>query len=95
MDPIRVPENPDPLPRGESVFIPFEGFNPRVENGQGKADFNLAIDLPPKSTIHEAKTYVMNNRALASRVIEYREYSIEEIQNDPAVYGYLTVWEGR
>lgn len=93
MDPIRISPTADPLPRGPSYFIPFEGTNPRIESDQGKADFELAVDLPPQATLHEARVYIMNNRELAGRIIEYREYSMIEIQNDPVVYAYLTKWK--
>jgi hypothetical protein len=93
MDPVRIPESPDPRPVGDSLFIPFEGFDPRVEQGHGTADFNLAVEIPPQKTIHEAKLYLFNTPELVGRIIEYREYGIAEIQKDVAVYAYLTSWK--
>lgn len=89
MDPIRVLNRPDPLPRGPSQFIPFEGFNERIENGVGKADFQLAVDLPPMPTIDAARFNLMNNLLLASRIIEYREFSNKEIQASPVLMQYM------
>ncbi len=94
MDPIRVSVTADPLPRGRSVFIPFEGFNARVVAGQGIADFKLALDLPPLPTIHHARLYMMNNRTLASRIIEYREFGESEITKDPKLMQYMSLHKG-
>lgn len=88
---ISPANRPDPKPVGNSLFIPFEGFNPRVENGQGKASFRLAVDLSPLPDIHAARLVVMNNPALASRIIEYREYSSAEIQSNPEIRAYVAM----
>lgn len=94
MDPIRISESPDPLPRGSSLFLPFEGFNARVEAGQGKADFTLALDLPPMKTIQHARLYLMNNRALATRIIEYREFGEDEVKRNSQFMQYLGLHKG-
>lgn len=75
MDPIRVPLAVDPLPRGASYFIPFECFNIQKT---GESESRIALDLPPMRTLHEAKTYLMNNQSLAGRAIDYREYGRDE-----------------
>ncbi len=94
MDPIRVSHRPDPLPRGPSVFLPFEGFNARVVKGQGVADFKLALDLPPMKTIHHARIYMMNNHTLARRIIEYREFGEGEITKSPEFMRYMSLHKG-
>jgi hypothetical protein len=91
---IRIDTSPDPLPRGPSLFLPFEGSNARIENGQGKADFKLALDLPPMKTIHHARIYMMNNRALATRIIEYREFGESEVKSNPEFMRYLGLHRG-
>jgi len=92
MDPIRVPESDDPLPRGESVFIPYECYNIK-ENGS--FDSKIALDLPPMKTIHHARIYLMNNRDLAGkRAIDYREYSADEIKKDRDLMIYLGLHKG-
>lgn len=99
MDPVYIAPNPDANPVGRSVFIPFEGFNPRIHvfasgHRQGQADFKLAADLPPMNTIHDAKLYIMNNRFIGHRIIEYREYSYEELARMPELLAYLRKHEG-
>lgn len=91
MDPVRVPEAPDPLPRGPSLFIPFEAYN--FTEG-GKYDQKLATDLPPQKTWHEAKTFIANAR-LTNRRLSYIEYSHSEILKDPTLMSYLGIWKGR
>jgi hypothetical protein len=94
VDPIRVSQSPDPLPRGPSVFLPFEGFNARVVAGKGIAEFKLALDLPPMRTIHHARIYMMNNPALARRIIEYREFAEKEITSSPKFMQYMGLHKG-
>lgn len=91
MDPVRVPETPDPLPRGSSLFIPFDCFNIQPN---GSSDQRIALDLPPKKTHHEAKIYVTNVR-LMGRAINYTEYSDAEILKSPQLMNYLALWKGR
>lgn len=88
-DPIKLPEiHVDSSYRG-GVFIPFEGSNPRVVNGKGTADFTLAIDLPPFQSQEAVRVYVIGNPLLSGRIIEYREYSYEEIEKIPELTNYL------
>lgn len=95
MDPVRISPTVDPLPRGKSVFIPFEGHNARVVNEQGIADFRIALDLPPLPSIHHARLYIANNRSLANRIIEYREYSEKEITKSIELMQYMSLHEGK
>ena len=94
MDKIRVPLTADPLPRGRSYFIPFEGSNARVVKGQGIADFKVALDLPPMRSIQHARLYLMNNRSLATRIIEYREYGEDEIKKSLELMNYMKLHKG-
>lgn len=92
MDPIRISESPDPLPRGPSLFIPFECFNIKPD---GSHDSKLALDLPPMKTIQHARIYLMNNRALAGqRAIDYREFAESEVKKDPKLMMYLGLHKG-
>jgi hypothetical protein len=92
MDPIRIPESPDPLPVGDSVFIPYECYN---IHPNGTHDSKLALDLPPMKTLHHARIYLMNNRALAGkRAIDYREFSKREILGSPELMQYLGLHKG-
>jgi hypothetical protein len=92
MDPIRVSESPDPLPRGRSVFIPFDCYNIQPD---GSHDSKLALDLPPMKTIQLARMYLMNNRALAGkRAIDYREFGEDEIKKSLELMYYLTLHRG-
>lgn len=92
MDPIRVSESPDPLPRGPSVFIPFDCYNICPN---GTHDSKIALDLPPMRTIHHARIYLMNNRDLAGkRAIDYREFAENEIKKDPELMKYLGLHKG-
>lgn len=91
MDPIRVPESPDPLPRGDSVFIPFECYNIKTD---GSSDSKIAFDLPPLKTIHLARLYLMNNRKLAGRAIDYREFGVDEIKRDRELMHYMGFHKG-
>lgn len=92
MDPIRISESPDPLPRGPSIFIPFDCFNIKPD---GSSDSRLALDLPPLRTIQLARTYLLNNRALAGkRAIDYREFAESEVKKDPALMMYLGLHKG-
>lgn len=92
MDPIRVPQSADPLPRGPSVFIPFDCFNIKKD---GTFDSKLAHDLPPMRTIHHARIYLMNNRDLAGkRAIDYREFSEDEIKKNLELMHYLGLHKG-
>lgn len=91
MDPVRISEAPDPLPRGSSLFIPFECYNIQ-RNGEHAQ--KLARDLPPKKTHHEAKVFITNQRLLG-RAINYVEYSEEEIKKDIDLMHYMGLWKGR
>ncbi len=92
MDPIRIPEGIDPLPRGESVFIPFDCYNIKAD---GAFDSKLALDLPPLKTIHHVRIYLMNNHALAGkRAIDYREFGADEIKKSPELMKYLGLHKG-
>jgi hypothetical protein len=92
VDPIRVPKSFDPLPVGESVFIPFECFNIGLD---GSYSSKLAHDLPPMKTMHHARIYLMNNRALAGkRAIEYREFSEDEIKQSHDLMLYIGLHKG-
>lgn len=82
MDPVRIPGLSE-KPTGLHKFIPFEGFNPRIENGKGTADFKITTDLPAFELKEEIHLYLMNHPNLHGRVIEYREYTIEEINTIP------------
>lgn len=89
--PIRIDNSPDPLPRGPSIFIPFESFNIGKD---GSSSSKIAIDLPPMKTIQHARLYIMNNRALATRAIDYREYSEAEAKKSPDIMKYLGLHKG-
>lgn len=89
--PIRIDNSPDPLPRGPSLFIPFENTNIRKD---GSSDSKIAIDLPPMKTIHHARLYIMNNRALATRAIDYREYTEAEVKRSIEIMQYLGLHKG-
>lgn len=92
MDPIRIPESPDPLPRGPSVFIPFDCYDIKPD---GSFKSKLAHDLPPQRTIQHARIYLMNNRALAGkRAIDYREFSEDEIKKDRTLMMYMGLHKG-
>lgn len=91
MDPVRISESPDSLPRGPSLFIPFECFNIKAN---GAHDQRLALDLPPKKTHHEAKIFVTNAR-MVGRAINYTEYSNAEIVKNAELMSYLGIWKGR
>lgn len=91
MDKVRVSPTSDPLPRGPSVFIPFECYNIQPD---GSSDSKIAIDLPPMKTIHMARMYILNNRALANRAIDYREYSEKEIKASVQLMTYFNFYKG-
>lgn len=92
MDPIRISESPDPLPRGPSIFIPFDCINIKPD---GSHDSRLALDLPPMRTIHHARIYLMNNRDLAGkRAIDYREFSETEVKANSILMDYLGLHKG-
>lgn len=91
MDPVRIPETPDPLPRGPSLFIPFDAFNFRED---GTYDQRLASDLPPQKTHQAAKSFVANSR-ITDRKFSYIEYSNAEIVKNPTLMSYLGIWKGR
>lgn len=91
MDPVRIPETPDPLPRGSSVFIPFECFNIQTN---GQHDKKLALDLPPKRTMHEARIYIANER-LIGRSITFLEFSDSEIKKSIELMNYFGLWKGK
>jgi hypothetical protein len=88
--PIVPEKNPDPKPVGSSLFIPFEGFNPRTnKDGQGEADFRIALDIPPQTDIHSAKVFMMNDPICQNRIIEFREYSEKEVKSDALIQAYI------
>lgn len=94
MDPIIIPESPDRLPVGTSIFIPFEGFNARIHTfasgyKQGQADFKIAIDLPPQDTIQKARLFIANDLRCTGRIIEFREYSYADISHNKEILEYL------
>lgn len=46
-------------------------------------------------TIHHARIYLMNNRALAGkRAIDYREFAESEIKKDPKLMNYMGLHKG-
>lgn len=91
MDPVRIPETPDPLPRGPSLFIPYDCFNIQKN---GKHDTKLALDLPPQKTHHEAKVFITSQRLLG-RAVNYVEYSVTEIMHNEEILRYMGLWKGR
>lgn len=92
MDPIRISQSSDPLPRGRSIFIPFDCFNIKPD---GSHDSKLALDLPPMRTIHHARIYLMNNRALAGkRAIDYREFAESEVKKNQELMKYMGLHKG-
>ena len=86
--PIRIDDSPDPLPRGLSIFIPYEAFNIRKD---GSSDSEIALDLPPMKTIQQARLYIMNNHLLASRAISYTEYGVDEAKKRKEIVSYLSI----
>lgn len=86
--PIRIDDSPDPLPRGPSIFVPYEAFNIRKD---GKADSKIALDLPPMHNIQQARLYIMNNRELASRAISYSEFGRNEAKKNKEIVAYLAI----
>lgn len=93
MDPIRIPEGFDPLPKGESVFIPFDCYNIKTD---GTFDSKIAVDLPPMKTIHHARIYLMNNHLLAGkRAIDYREFSKTEVLKSRDLMIYMGLHRGK
>lgn len=86
--PIRIDDSPDPLPRGPSIFIPYEAFNIQKD---GSSDSTIALDLPPMHTIQQARLYIMNNRDLATRAISYSEYGRDEAKKNKEIVAYLTI----
>lgn len=91
MDPIKI-IRPSHLAQSEPtgvVFIPFEGFNPRIINGRGMADWKLAEDLPPFSRREGILEYMANRRDLARRIIEYREHTFPEVLMNLELKAYM------
>lgn len=91
MDPVRISETPDPLPRGSSLFFPFECYNLKPN---GTYSEKLAVNLPPKKTIHEVRNFLMDAR-LIGRKINYTEFADKEVINSPELMNYLATWKGR
>lgn len=92
MDPIRIPESFDSLPRGDSVFIPFECYNICPN---GTHDSKIALDLPPMKTLHHARIYLMNNQTLAGkRAIDYREFGADEVKGRRDLMHYMGLHKG-
>jgi hypothetical protein len=86
--PIRIDDSPDPLPRGPSIFIPYEAVKVYKD---GSADSTIALDLPPMHTIQQARLYIMNNRELASRAISFSEYGRDEAKKNKEIVDYLKI----
>jgi hypothetical protein len=97
MDPIRIDRTaspPSPPVSSETVYIPFEGFNPRICQGRSYADWKLAEDLPPFENRDLILEWLANKPALAGRIIEYREYTRAECGLSPELTAYLEKHRG-
>ena len=93
MDPIRIirPANIPDSDSGDVLFIPFEGFNPRVINGVGQADWVLASDLPPFRERGGILEFLANEKSLTGRIIQYQEYPTWEVMITPQLARYVEI----